>query len=66
MEGAAPGTYDNATDTLAPAPIAGSPHELVVTDVAAGASCFGLINTGDVVTFEADYVVTPGQDVTLR
>lgn len=66
VEGEAPGTYDNATDTLAPAPIAGSGHELVVTSVDPGANCFGLINQGDVVTFEAAYTVSPGQDVTVQ
>lgn len=63
VEGEAPGTYDNATDTLAPAPIEGSVHELVVTSVDSGANCFGLISEGDTVTFEASYTVTPGQDV---
>ncbi|WP_024876627.1 hypothetical protein [Saccharomonospora piscinae] len=66
VEGATPGTYDNGSDTLAPGPIAGSPHELTVTYVDPGAGCFGLINTGDTVTFEGAYVVSPGQDVTLQ
>ncbi len=66
VEGEAPGTYDNATDTLAPHPIEGSPHTLTVTSVDSLANCFGLISTGDVVTFEGAYVVTPGQDVTLQ
>ncbi|MEY7971530.1 hypothetical protein AB8O38_05960 [Saccharomonospora xinjiangensis] len=66
VQGAAPGTYDNATDTLAPHPIAGSAHTLTVTSVDPLANCFGLINQGNKVTFEGAYVVTPGQDVTLQ
>lgn len=66
VEGAAPGTYDNATDTLAPTPDETSAHELVVTSVDSTANCFGLISTGDAVTFEGAYVVTPGQDVVLQ
>lgn len=66
VEGEAPGTYDNASDTLAPHPIDGSAHALTVTSVDSAANCFGLINEGDNVTFEGAYVVTPGQDVTLQ
>ncbi|WP_019815821.1 hypothetical protein [Saccharomonospora saliphila] len=66
VEGAAPGTFDNASNTLAPQPIDGSAHELVVTFVDPGANCFGLINEGDVVTFEGAYEVTPGQDVSVQ
>ncbi|WP_197320965.1 hypothetical protein [Saccharomonospora sp. NB11] len=66
VEGEAPGTYDNDSDTLAPKPIDGSSHTLTVTAVNSSANCFGLINVGDNVTFEGAYVVTPGQDVTLQ
>ncbi|WP_019811299.1 hypothetical protein [Saccharomonospora halophila] len=66
VEGEAPGTYDNATDTLAPSPDAGSGHELTVTEVDPSANCFGFISEGDTVTFEAEYTVTPGQDVVLQ
>jgi hypothetical protein len=66
VEGEAPGTYDNATNTLAPAPRTGSGHELVVTSVDSSANCFGLISEGDVVTFEAEYSVSPAQQVSLQ
>lgn len=64
VEGAADGTFTNSTDVLALGPDDATPEELVVTSVDPNSNCFGLISEGNVVTYEADYAVTPGQDIT--
>jgi hypothetical protein len=54
VKGAADGVYHNATKTLTLAPVGGSGHVLKTYNVS---GCFGLLNSGDVVTFKTTYKI---------
>ncbi|HET6877656.1 MAG TPA: hypothetical protein VFH38_09020 [Jatrophihabitans sp.] len=55
VTGAADGVYHNGTHKLSLAPAKKSGHQLKVSNVT---GCLGTINNGDIVTFQATYVIS--------
>lgn len=60
VAGSVNGTYTNSTDVLAVAP----DFTLTVTFVDPFDDCLGLLNVGDVASFNGAYTVSPGQTIT--